>query len=216
MKYKAVLFDLDGTLLNTLQDIADSVNKGLRSLGFPPHRVEDYKLLVGEGREVLALRALPESNRDDATVEKLLVRINEEYSVHWMDNTLPYDGIPALLDVLTVNHIETAVLSNKADDLTKMQISRLLSKGHFAVVVGARPSMPKKPDPAAALEIANGLGIAPSDFLYLGDSGVDMKTAKRAGMYPVGALWGFRSEDELRADGAAALIKYPSELLSFL
>jgi len=216
LKYKAVLFDLDGTLLNTLQDIADSVNKGLHSLGFPQHEVEDYKALVGEGREVLALRALPENHQDTVIVEKLLAHINEEYAKHWADNTRPYDGIPELLDGLMANRVKMAVLSNKADDLTKMQISTILTKWHFAVVVGAQPSLPKKPDPTAALQIAKQLDISPSDFLYLGDSGIDMKTANRASMYPVGALWGFRSADELLADGAGTLIKHPPELLSLL
>ncbi len=216
MKHRAVLFDLDGTLLNTLQDIADAVNKGLACLGFPQHETEAYKMLVGEGREVLAHLALPENRRDNDTVHKLLAYINAEYAIHWADNTRPYPGIPELLDALTAGDIKMAVLSNKTDDLTKINISRMLSRWRFALVVGAKPSVPNKPDPTAALQIAKQLEIRPYRFLYVGDSGIDMETANRAGMYPVGALWGFRSAEELLAGGAKALIKQPGELLNYL
>lgn len=216
MKYMAVLFDLDGTLLDTLQDIADSVNKGLGHLGFPQHEIEAYKALIGAGKEVLALRALPEHHRNVVTVEKLLAYINEEYSKHWADNTHPYEGIPELLDGLTVNDIKIAILSNKPHDLTKMMVAKMLSRWHFEVVVGALPSVLKKPDPTAALQITRHLNISPSQFLYLGDSGIDMETADRAGMYPVGALWGFRSAEELLEGGARTLIEHPRELLSIL
>lgn len=216
MNYKAVLFDLDGTLLDTLQDIADSVNKGLSYLNFPQHRTEAYKALIGEGREVLAALALPEDQRHSSNVQKLLAHINAEYSRHWADNTHSYAGVPELLDGLTAKGIKLAVLSNKADDLVKMMINRLLPQWQFFAVVGAKPSVPHKPDPTAALQIAEESGIIPSQFLYLGDSEIDMKTATRAGMYPVGALWGFRSAEELLADGAKTLIKNPEGLLDLL
>jgi phosphoglycolate phosphatase len=216
LKHRAVLFDLDGTLLNTLQDIADSVNKGLKQLGFPQHEVEAYKYLVGEGREVLAKRALPEIHQDNVTVRKLLDYINEEYDIHWADNTHPYPCIPELLDALTAKDIRLVVLSNKADDLTKMNVAKMLSKWRFALIAGARPSVPNKPDPTAALQIVKQLDIDPPEFLYLGDSGIDMETATKAGMYPVGALWGFRTADELLNGGAKALIKHPLELMNLL
>ena len=216
MKYRAVLFDLDGTLLNTLQDIADSVNKGLAYLGFPQHRTETYKGLIGEGRDVLVLRALPENHRDNDMGQKLLTNVNAEYAIHWADHTRPYPGIPELLDALITNGIKIAVLSNKADDLTNICVTRLLSRWGFALIAGSKPSVPNKPDPTAALQIAKQLDIRPSQFLYLGDSGIDMKTANSAGMYPVGALWGFRSAKELLAAGAKTLIAYPEELLYFL
>ena len=216
MKYRAVLFDLDGTLLNTLQDIADAVNKGLGYLGFPQHDTEAYKNLVGEGREVLTKRALPENHRDNDTVHKLLAYINAEYAIHWADNTHPYPGIPELLDGLTTKDIKMTVLSNKADDLTKMSVSKMLSRWHFELIAGAKHSVPNKPDPTAALQIAKQLDISLGEFLYLGDSGIDMEMANRAGMYPVGALWGFRSAQELLTGGAKALIKQPSELLKLL
>jgi phosphoglycolate phosphatase len=216
MKYRAVLFDLDGTLLDTLQDIADSANKALHHLGFPRHELEAYKYFVGDGREILAIRSLPEHHRDTAKVRKLVDLINREYSKCWADHTRPYRGITALLDDLTVKRIKIAVLSNKAHELTEMMVSKMLSRWHFDAVVGASSSIPKKPDPTAALKITRQLGILPSEFLYLGDSDIDMKTAANAGMHPVGALWGFRTRDELIAGGAKALIENPCDLLRLL
>ncbi|MFC1977539.1 HAD family hydrolase [Chloroflexota bacterium] len=215
MKYRGILFDLDGTLLNTLQDIADSANEALSHLGFPEHGVEAYKNFVGEGREVLAARALPAHHRDAATVSRLLEHMNEEYSNRWANNTLPYEGIPDLLDALTSRNIKMAILSNKAHDSTEIMVSEMLSQWHFEAVAGALPSVAKKPDSTAALRIAQQLGMHPVEFLYLGDSDIDMKTAIGAGMYPVGALWGFRSAEELLAGGAKTLIEHPSDLLPF-
>ena len=216
MKHRAVLFDLDGTLLNTLQDVADAVNKGLSSLSFPQHTTEAYKTLIGEGRDVLVRRALPVDHRDDETALKLFNLVNAEYQVHWADNTRPYPGIPELLDALAAKHIKIAVLSNKADDLTNLCVTKLLSRWHFTLVAGAKPSVPNKPDPTAALQIARQLDISPAEFLYLGDSDIDMKTANGAGMYAIGAGWGFRSEQELLGAGAKVVIKHPAELLKFL
>ena len=210
------MFDLDGTLLNTLQDVADAVNKGLSSLSFPQHTTEAYKTIIGEGRDVLVRRALPVDHRDDETALKLLNMVNAEYQIHWSDNTRPYPGIPELLDALTAKHIKIAVLSNKADDLTNLCVTKLLSQWRFTLVAGAKPSVPNKPDPTAALQIAKQLDISPAEFLYLGDSDIDMKTANRAGMYAIGAGWGFRSEQELLGAGAKVVIKHPSELLKYL
>ena len=216
MKYRAVLFDLDGTLLNTLQDVADAVNRGLAILGLPQHAIENYKTLIGEGRDVLVRRALPADHRDDATALQLLNLVNAEYAVHWADNTRPYPGIPELLDNLTKKGIKITVLSNKADDLTNLCVTKLLSRWRFTLVAGARPSVPNKPDPTAALQIARQLDISPAEFLYLGDSDIDMKTANNAGMFAIGAGWGFRSEQELIGAGAKVVIQKPEELLNYL
>jgi phosphoglycolate phosphatase len=216
LKHRAVLFDLDGTLLNTLQDVAGSVNNGLAKLGFPQHTTEAYKTLIGEGRDVLVRRALPAEHRDDTTAQKLLDLVNADYAIHWADHTCPYPGIPELLDDLTAKAIKITVLSNKADDLTNMCVTKLLSRWHFALVAGSRPFVPNKPDPAGTLQIAKQLDINPAEFLYLGDSDIDMKTAVGAGMYPVGAGWGFRSEKELLSAGAKVVIKKPQELLKYL
>ncbi len=216
MRYRAVLFDLDGTLLDTLEDLGGAVNKGLSCLGFPQHPIEEYKLFVGEGREKLAALALPEENRDAVTVGRLVGYMDEEYSRNWAEHTRPFQGIPALLDALTAKGIKMTVLSNKPHHFTDLMVSRLLFSWHFAIVVGALPSVPKKPDCTAALRIARQLDLEPSEFLYLGDSGIDMKTAVAAGLYPVGALWGFRAADELKECGARILIEQPIHLLNLL
>ena len=216
MKYRGVLFDLDGTLLDTLQDIADSVNEALNSLGLPKHNVEAYKNFVGDGINVLAVRALPDNHCDAATVARLTRCLNKNYSKRWASNTAPYHGVPNLLDELTIRDIKMAILTNKPHDITKVMVAKILSQWHFEAVVGTSSSVAKKPDPTAARHIAQQLVIDPVEFLYLGDSGVDMKTAIATNMYPVGVLWGFRSAEELLSSGAKALIEYPNDLLAFL
>ena len=216
MNYKAVLFDLDGTLLDTLEDIAVSTNNALRYFGFPQHETEAYKYFIGDGREALALRALPEHHRDTTTLGKMVARIEEEYARCWADNTRPFEGIPELLDALTTRGIGMSVLSNKPHDFTELMVSRRLKYWRFQIVAGALPDVPKKPSPAAALNITQRLNLRPSEFLYVGDSGVDMETAVGAGMYPVGAAWGFRTAEELLAGGAKTVIDRPSDLLKLL
>jgi len=216
MKHKAVIFDLDGTLLDTIQDLADSVNIVLRSFGFPEHDVESYKVFVGDGIEELARRALPENHRDEATLARSISAIREQYSKRWANNTCPYKGITELLDALTARNIKIAILSNKPDDSTKATVSRFLPNWHFDPIVGASPSVPKKPNPKAALGIARGLGMSPDELIYVGDTATDMATAIAAGMYPVGALWGFRTAEELTQSGAKKLIKEPGDLLELL
>jgi phosphoglycolate phosphatase len=214
--YRAVLFDLDGTLLDTLRDIADAMNAVLARLRLPGHPPVDYRLFVGEGVTRLVERALPEERRDGELIRRAEAMLDEEYAHRWNATTRPYPGIPGLLDELAARGVPLAVLSNKPDDFTLLTVSRLLPAWRFHPVMGARPGVPRKPDPAAALEIAGILGIVPSDILYLGDSGVDMRTARAAGMHPVGALWGFRSAAELNEAGAAALVGSPAELLELL
>ncbi|MFZ5643731.1 MAG: HAD family hydrolase [Bacillota bacterium] len=216
MKYKAVLFDLDGTLLDTIQDIAESMNEVLGYYNFPLHHVEAYKYFVGDGVEELARRVLPEGSRDPETVSGFVSAMRREYAARWQKNTRPYVGVPELLDALAARGIKISVLSNKPDEFTKIMVAGLLSRWNFEPVLGARPSVPKKPDPAGALEIATQLSLSPGEFLYLGDTGTDMKTANAAGMYPVGVLWGFRTAEELVACGAKILIKKPLELLELL
>lgn len=216
MKYKAVLFDLDGTLLDTIQDIAQSMNLVLRYYNFPEHTVEDYKNFVGYGVEELARRVLPEGRRDPVTVSGCVSAMRREYGMRWLKNTRAYEGVPELLDALAARGSKLSVLSNKPDDFTKILVAGLLPRWPFEPVLGARPSVPKKPDPAGALEIARQLSITPEEFLYLGDTGTDMKTANAAGMYPVGVLWGFRTAEELVTNGARIIIEKPVELLEIL
>jgi phosphoglycolate phosphatase len=216
MAYSALLFDLDGTLLDTLQDIADSVNSVLTYFGFPQHELDAYKYFVGDGVEMLAIRALPEDHRDQMTVDKVVARIDDVYSLRWANNTHPFQGIPELLDALTNIGIRMAILSNKGQSFAELTVSTFLPEWHFDLVIGAQPSIPRKPDPTAALQITRQMRLIPTEFLYIGDSAVDMKTAVAANMYPIGALWGYRTADELLAGGAKALVEKPTQVLSLL
>ena len=211
-----MLFDLDGTLLDTLQDLANSVNNVLVRSGFPPHEVEDYKYFVGSGMKNTITQALPEDQRDQANVDELYAQMEEEYSKNWRENTRPYPGIPELLDALIASGIKMSILSNKPQGSTEQMVSALLAQWHFEIVAGAQSSIPLKPDPSAALQIAKQINISPLEFVYLGDSAIDMKTAVAAEMYPVGALWGFRTENELLSAGAQQLINEPTHLLSII
>lgn len=213
--YQAVLFDLDGTLLNTLEDLANAMNRVLEKWGLPIHAVEQYRLFVGDGVENLVRRALPENMRDPAVLARGVSAMREEYSRTWAVYTKPYPGIRELLDELQARSIPMAILSNKQDDFTKKMVKSLLGSWKFYPVLGERPHIPRKPDPAGALEIASSLGVQPERFLYLGDTDTDMKTAVAAGMYPVGALWGFRTAQELLSSGARRLLERPQELLEF-
>jgi phosphoglycolate phosphatase len=211
-QYHAVLFDLDGTLLDTLRDIGDSVNGALSSLGFPEHKIDAYKYFVGDGEDVLVYRALPEDRRDRKTVDRVLALFHNLYAVHWGDNTHPFPGIPDMLRTLTGVGVRTAILSNKGQGFVEATVNAFLPEWHFDVVLGAQPSIPTKPDPKGAFQVSTQMGLAPSEFLYLGDSGVDMKTAVAAGMYPVGAIWGYRKVAELLDAGAKALVKKPEDV----
>ncbi|MDA8164847.1 MAG: HAD family hydrolase [Desulfobacteraceae bacterium] len=214
-RFRGVIFDLDGTLLDTLLDLANSMNAALRGLGFAPHPVDGYRTMVGEGSEVLARRALPPASRDEATVARCVAAFLAEYSRRWNEHTRPYPGIPELLDILSDRRIRMTILSNKKQELTELTVARLLPSWRFDAVAGARPDVPKKPDPTAALRLAAELRLSPGEILYLGDTNTDMQTATGAGMHPVGALWGFRTEEELRTSGARAVVAHPRDLAVF-
>jgi len=214
--YKAIIFDLDGTLLNTLDDLGNAVNRVLAERGFPLHAIDEYRSLIGNGVEKLINRALPEKNRNKDDVRACCKAFQEDYHKNWNVNTRPYEGIPELLDALKERGMKVAVLSNKPDDTTNLCVAELLPRWRFDVVLGHRDGTPHKPDPAGALEIARLLNIPPAGFLYLGDSGVDMETAIAARMFPVGVLWGFREADELKESGARALIAHPLEVMDLL
>lgn len=202
--------------MNTLEDLADSGNWALGQLGFAEHPVESYKYFVGDGVENLVRRALPAGRSDAATVARCAELMRDAYGRRWAEKTRPYPGIPELLDALVMRGMPMAVLSNKPDDATRLCVERLLPRWRFAAVVGAQASLARKPDPAGALLIAERLGHAPAQILYLGDTNTDMQTAVAAGMLPVGALWGFRTAEELTASGAQRLVGRPGELLELL
>ena len=176
-----------------------------------------YKYFVGNGLSNLVRRALPEGSREDeALVAACLDSMNREYGERWKDKTRPYPGVPEMLDALSRRGVKMVVLSNKPDAFTKLTVGELLADWKFDVVFGERPSVPRKPDPAGAFEISDLIGVPPGSFLYLGDTATDMITAVAAGMYPVGALWGFRTAEELIANGAKTLIQEPPDLLQLL
>ncbi|MHC4323130.1 MAG: HAD family hydrolase [Planctomycetota bacterium] len=212
--FQAILFDLDGTLLDTLADIAGAANAGLKALGFPAHPIESYRRFVGDGAGCLARRALPEDHQDDETVERCREIIAAEYAKCWADNTKLYPGVTEMLAELHKRGIPMAVLSNKPHDATRTVVEGYFPGHHFKIVRGAVPSVPRKPDPAGALQIAEELDILPGRFVYLGDTDTDMRTASAAGMFAAGALWGFRDAEELIATGAEALVKTPPEVVN--
>jgi phosphoglycolate phosphatase len=212
----AVLFDLDGTLLDTLQDLADAANQTLTQQGFPSHAPDAYRYFVGEGVRRLFWQALPAEARDERTVACCAEQFREAYAACWHVHTRPYPGIPELLQALTQRGVSRAVLSNKPDHFTQLCVREKLGAFAFQAVWGQREGRPLKPDPTSAREVAAQLGLAPAQIVYLGDSGVDMQTAVAAGMYPVGALWGFRPREELTAGGARTVVQEPAELWPLL
>ena len=216
MRFHAVLFDLDGTLLDTLEDLADSTNAALRAQGFPEHPLAAYRYFIGDGVEALVRRALPPGHLDPATLARSAELMRGEYSARWADKTRPYPAVPELLDALTARGLPMAVLSNKPDDFTRLCVARLLPRWRFEVVLGAGVGLPKKPDPAAARHVAAQLHLPVAEIVYLGDTTTDMQPAVAAGMYPGGALWGFRTASELTASGAQVLLQRPTDLLGLL
>jgi len=216
LPYKAVIFDLDGTLLDTLEDIADSVNRVLRARGFQTHKIDAYRFFVGDGSRMLVKRALPENERSDESVERCQNAFKKDYANAWDVKTKPYDGISELLDDLVQKGVKIAVCSNKPHAFTSLCVEKLLDRWRFDQVVGQSSRYPKKPAPDSALAIAHDMGVAPSEIVFIGDSGVDMQTAVAAGMLPVGAAWGFRPEQELLENGCRFLARSPLDVLQLL
>ncbi len=216
MSYKAVVFDLDGTLLDTLDDLADCMNAVLARKGFPTHPTEAYKTFVGDGMHMLAKRTLPAEKLTEELADETLAGMRAQYAEHWADKTRPYDGITDMLAALLDRGLKLNVLSNKPDDFTKLCVAKFLGDYDFQIIQGIAEDCPAKPDPTGANAICKTLGIPAEETLYLGDTNTDMKTANAAGMYAVGVTWGFRSAEELKTYGAKTLIDHPSELLKLL
>ncbi|MGA2602908.1 MAG: HAD family hydrolase [Verrucomicrobiia bacterium] len=216
MKYdfRAVLFDLDGTLADTLNDLANATNWALAQVGCPPHPVDSYRYKVGDGARELCARALPADKQE--LTDQVLRLMGRRYDEHCFDLTKLYPGIPEMVSALAERQFKLAVLSNKPDKFTKRMIAYYFNPSPFAVVRGQLPNVPLKPDPTAAAQIAQELAIAPSRWLYLGDTNTDMRTARGAGMHPVGVLWGFRDRDELLQSGAEHIVAKPQEVLTLL
>lgn len=222
MPLKLVLFDLDGTLLDTLQDLADATNAALAGYGLPALPAEDYRLLVGNGVRILMQRSFAASSRlavgggdggperpDDAV---LVADFNREYDARWNCRTRPYDGITDLLPRLRAAGLRLGILSNKPDAFTRMVVAHYFPDSGFERVTGMRPDRPGKPDPTLALELCAHAGVRPEEAALVGDSSMDIQTALAAGMTPVGVLWGFRSAEELAGAGARRLARTPAAL----
>lgn len=214
MRYRAAIFDLDGTLLDTLADLGNAMNAVLASYGFPQHSPAEYRQIIGGGMASFVEKAFPGTGWDRSRIGEIVAEVRAEYATRWDEFTAPYPGIVGMLDALAGRDIRMAVLSNKVDDFTKRIVASLLSRWRFEAVFGEREGVPVKPDPAAAFEIARIMGLEPADCVFIGDSGIDMKTGRAAGMFPVGVSWGFRGEAELRANGAGMIIERPDELLA--
>ena len=213
---KLVIFDLDGTLLNTIADLGTAANYAMTRMGFPTHSLDDYRFKVGNGITKLIERALPPENRDEATLECARKFFLDYYGTHNTDMSRPYPGIPELLSTLTDMGVKTAVASNKYHEATSRLIGHFFPEVPWVAVEGHRPDRPTKPSPQIVEAILRIAGADPGQTLYVGDSGVDMDTARNAGIESVGVTWGFRPESELRDHGAAHIATDPRELLRHL
>lgn len=211
---RGVMFDLDGTLADTLTDLTLAANHALAMLDCPPHTPDAYRYFVGQGVEHLFRAAM---GTDDPTrLAPAIAAFKARLAQHQYDHTAAYPGVPGLLDELAARGMAMAVMSNKPDDRAAEMVATLFGRWEWAAVRGHRTGYAVKPDPTAALEIAAELGIDPGQWLYAGDTRVDMLTGKTAGFTTVGVTWGFRDEAELRDSGADAIIHQPLELLEYL
>jgi len=212
----AVIFDLDGTLFDSLGDIAESINLMLDDRGYPRCEPEDFKEMVGDGMEKLVERALPEHARTPELIAICVEEYRAHYDRHWNVQTTIYLGINELLASLRAQGFKLGVISNKAHRFTVPMTEHFFGMGTFDAVLGQRNEVPRKPAPDGAMEMATALGVPFASCAYVGDSGVDMKFGVNAGMRRIGVRWGFRSDEELLASGAEVLVSHPREILDFI
>ena len=215
MKYKGIIFDLDGTLVNSLEDISDAMNNVLTTLNYPTHTYEAYQYFIGSGLRNLVSKALPASNNTEIDIENCFNCMITEYREICTLKTKPYEGIVELLDDLISRDIKLAVFSNKADELTK-KIASEVFPNYFNTAVGLSTEALKKPNPFEAVEISKNWNLKTEEIIFIGDSDIDMLTAKNANMFPLGVSWGYRTEEELIASGAKMVINTPSDLIELL
>ncbi|WKL47083.1 HAD family hydrolase [Flavobacterium pectinovorum] len=215
MKFKGIIFDLDGTLVDSLHDISDAMNKVLTALSYPTHDYDTYQYFIGSGLRNLVSKALPATNNSDDEIESCFECMVDEYTKICTLKTKPYDGIVELLENLASQNIKMAVFSNKADELTKKIASEIFPK-QFDIAVGLSTEELKKPNPFEAIEISKKWNLKPEEILFVGDSDIDMQTAINAKMFPVGVSWGYRTEEELIASGAKLVINNPADLIEIL
>ncbi|MFO0692052.1 MAG: HAD family hydrolase [Polyangiales bacterium] len=207
---RAVVFDLDGTLVDSIEDIAASMNVSLATVGRPGHDLATYRRFVGDGLRALAARAA--AGADEATIDRVVASFRAHYGDHLCDATRPYPGIPEMVRGLRAAGIRTAVLSNKPHDATRRLVSALFGDDAFDDVLGQLPGAPTKPDPAPARAQLARLGVRAEHAALVGDSEMDVATALSCGMWPVGVSWGFRSVATLREAGAAVVVDRADEL----
>ncbi len=215
MKFKGVIFDLDGTLVNSLEDIADAMNKVLESLDYPTHSYENYQYFIGSGLRNLVSKSLPENHNDETQIGHCYQLMVEVYRDHCTNQTKPYNGIIELLDYLISHKMKLGVFSNKSDELTKKIVAALFPD-YFNSIVGLSIESLKKPNPSEALAISKNFGLNPEETIFVGDSGIDMQTATNANMHAIGVIWGYRPEKELIENGAKQILKHPSDLIQIL
>lgn len=211
MAINTVIFDMDGTLLDTLEDLADAVNAALASCGYPQRSLEEVRSFVGNGVGRLIADAVPEKT-GEKELELCLAAFKEHYALHWQDKTAPYEGVLPLLKELKNRQIRTAVISNKYEAAV-LQLCRDYFPGSFDTARGEREGVPRKPEPDAVYAILEELGVPKQQAVYVGDSEVDMATARNAGLISVGVTWGFRDKHLLKERGADYIIDRPEDLL---
>jgi phosphoglycolate phosphatase len=215
MKIKGIIFDLDGTLVDSLADIGEAMNLVLSRHGLPVHEIRDYAWFVGDGLDLTVARAIPSFMRKDNFVSELLKEFRGFYQTSCLDKTGPYPGIVHMLQALEERGVITAVLSNKSEDFTRHIVQSLFPDNRFRNISGVGPNVPKKPDPTETLRILGSWNIRPEEGLFVGDLPADMETARRAGMRAVGVSWGFRGTEGFREENVG-LISQPSELLEIV
>ncbi|MEI7911455.1 MAG: HAD-IA family hydrolase [Verrucomicrobiota bacterium] len=215
MTQQGLIFDLDGTLVDSLPGIAASLNRALASLELPPHSLRAVRGFIGNGARVLAARAAPE-RADESLVAAIEQAFKADYDLTWPQGTAAYPGVAGLLTALQSRGIPLAVLSNKPHGFTTAMVSALFPALRFAAVLGQRSGIPHKPDPAGAMEIATLLGLPPQACVVIGDSTMDIETARRAGMQAVAVSWGYHDHDALVATSPDAISDSPEALLGLL
>ena len=213
---KLAIFDLDGTLLNTIEDLGYAANHALQAHGYPTHSIASYPFFVGNGVRRLIERVLPEDARTEATIDRLLVTFKEYYNDHNTDYTKPYEGIPELLSLLSSRGVAIAVASNKYQAATEKLISHFFPTLSFIAVEGQKEGVPVKPDPSIVFEILAKAKTPKADTIYIGDSGVDMETARRACVDSIGVTWGFRPEKELVENHADTIVNRPDDIAKLI